>query len=88
MILKHISILSIMAIIAGIPISPLVRDNAAVNENKHFTGIESTVVAPHVPADISRYYIKPTLCKIIDISEPLYKQLKMCKEQRKEWFKI
>lgn len=86
MILKHISMLSVMAIIAAVARVPMM--DMHVNENKYFTGIESTVVAPHVPADISRYYIKPTLCKIIDVNEPLHKQLKMCKEQRKEWFKI
>lgn len=75
--------LSVMAIIAAAPIGTI-----SVNEDKNLPGIGSKVVAPHVPIDVTEYYTKPTLCKIIDISEPLHKQLKMCKEQRKGWFKI
>jgi|3_EtaG_2_1085321.scaffolds.fasta_scaffold07996_7 hypothetical protein len=86
MIVKHISMLSVVVIIAA---SRVVSIGAIdVLEDKNLPGIASKVVAPHVPLDVSEYYIKPTLCKVIDISEPLHKQLKMCKEQRKGWFKI
>ena len=85
MIIKHLSMLGIMTTLMAVHMFPA-RPHA--KEQLNPPAIGNTVVAPYVPIDVGLYYIQPTLCKISTPTDPVYMQLQLCKEQRKDWLKI